>query len=356
MNPNEEPIKQRNEIYCLDCDKYFSNIDSYNSEHEKTVYKVLNKTHTYITNENSLELISKILKTNKLLLSAIKEQQNEISSLTKRLELYEDSFKDISFDCNIAIKNGEEFIKNLGKCNLQFFVKKINFRIECKGVIENAEENRFQINIMFPFKKANLKQCYIEKFNGCFLSENICGPEGNPLTYYHNYICYLEQNNYIISVKSLRDYSLPGKFEKKNINIIINGMLSFDSLIVDYNKNIILFNILDKAFLCYENYHWKFIDDFNIKENDDYILNKNCLVNFLFESDDKVRIKGEHKYLGFEPNFVTLNEKDSLFDINFLNKMYGLVEISKNGKNLAMDKEGNVCYVKEKMFYLVCNV
>ena len=72
-------------------------------------------------------------------------------------------------------------------------------------------------------------------------------------------------------------------------------------------------------------------------------------------NDDKVRIKGEHKYLGFEPNFVTLNEKDSLFDINFLNKMYGLVEISKNGKNLAMDKEGNVCYVKEKMFYLVCN-
>ena len=356
MNTIEGPNKQSNEIYCLDCDKYFSNIDSYNLEHEKTVYKVLNKTHSYITKDNSLQIISKILKTNKLLLSAIKEQQNEISLLTKRLDLYEDSFKDVSFDCNIAIKNGEECIKNLGKCNLQFFPRKINFRIEYKGNIENEEKNKFQIDIIFPFKKANLKQCSIEKFNGCFLSQSIFDAEGSPLTYYHSYICYLEQNNSIITVKSLRDYSLSGKYEKKNLNIIINGMLSFDSLITDYNKKIILFNILDKAFLCYENYQWKFVDDFIIKDNDDYILNTNCLVNFIFENEDKVRIKGEHKYLGFEPNFSTLNEKESLLDIIFLNKMYGLVEISKNGKYLAMDKEGNVRYAKEKMFYLICNV
>ena len=356
MNQIEDPNQQRNEIYCLDCDKYFSNIDSYNLEHEKTVYKVLNKTHTYITNENSLQIISKILKTNKLLLSAIKEQQKEISLLTKRLDLYEDSLKDISFDCNIALKNGQEIIKNLGKCNLQFFQRKINFRIECKGDIKKDEKNKFQIDIIFPFRKANLKQCSIEKFNGCFLSQNIPDMEGNFLTYYHNYICYLEQNNLIISVKSLRDYSLSGKYEKKNINITLNGMLSFDSLIIDYNQNIILFNILDKTFLCYEDYQWKFVDNFVIKETDDFILNKNCLVNFLFENNDKIRIKGEHKYLGFEPNFTTLDEKDSLLDIIFLNKIYGLVEISKNGKYLSMDKEGNVCYTKEKMFYLVCNV
>ena len=43
-----ESQKQNSEIYCIDCDKYFTNIDSYNDEHEKAVYKVLNKTHKYI--------------------------------------------------------------------------------------------------------------------------------------------------------------------------------------------------------------------------------------------------------------------------------------------------------------------
>ena len=133
-------------------------------------------------------------------------------------------------------------------------------------------------------------------------------------------------------------------------------MLSFNSLIINFNAPIILFNILDKNFLCYENYQWKFIDDFIIIENDDFILNKNCMVNFIFENDGKVRIKGEHKYLGFEPNYSTLDEKDSLLDIVFLNKMYGLVEISKNGKYLAMNKDGDVYYQMEKTFYLVSNV
>lgn len=353
---SEKPLNQHDEIYCLDCEKYFANIEAYNLEHEKTVYKVLNKAHSYINQENSLQIISKILKTNKLLLSAIKEQQKEISELTKRLDIYEDSFKDVSFDCNIAIKNGEERLKNLGRCNLQFFPRKINFRIECKGDIKKDEKNKFQIDIIFPFKKANLKQCSIEKFNGCYLSQNISDIEGNSLSYNHCYYCYLEQNNSVISIKSLRDFSLPGKFEKKNINVILNGMLSFDSLIINFNAPIILFNILDKNFLCYENYQWKFIDDFIIIENDDFILNKNCMVNFIFENDGKVRIKGEHKYLGFEPNYSTLDEKDSLLDFVFLNKMYGLVEISKNGKYLAMNKDGDVYYQMGKTFYLVSNV
>ena len=36
--------------------------------------------------------------------------------------------------------------------------------------------------------------------------------------------------------------------------------------------------------------------------------------------------------------------------------MYGLVEISKNGKYLAMNKDGDVYYQMEKTFYLVSNV
>lgn len=351
---SKEPIKPKDIIYCIDCDKYFRDLEAYNLEHEKTVYKVLNKVHNYIDENNSFQIISKILKTNKLLLSAIKEQQKEIADLTKRLDIYEDLFKDISFDCNIILKNGKERIKNFGKCNLQFFPRKINFRLECKGDIEKDGKNKFQIDIIFPFRKVNLKQCSFERFNGCYLSDEISDVEGNSLTYYHSYICYLEQNNFIISVKSLKDYLLPGKYEKKNINVILNGMLSFDSLIINYNKPVILFNVLDKNFLSYDDFQWKYIDNFTYEENGE--INKNCLLSIIFEGDDKIRIKGENKYLGFGPNCATLDKNESLLDVNFLNKMYGLIEIKKNGQYLSMDKEGNVCYSKEKMFYLICNI
>ena len=347
--------KAKNEIYCLDCDKYYKDIDSYNIEHEKTVYKVLNKTHNYITESNSLQIISKLLLSNKLLSAAIKEQQKEISELSKRLDIYEDSFKDVSFDCNIVVRNGKEKIKNLGKCNLQFFPRNIYFRIECKGELEKDEKNKFQIDIIFPFHKVNLKMCSIEKINGCYLTHELLDSEGNSLNYYHNYICFLEQNNFIISVKTLRDYILQGKYEKKNINIILNGMLSFDSLIGNFNYPVILFNILDKTFLCYDNYEWVFIDNFINADNEN--LNKNCLINILLDNNEnKVRIKGEHKYLGFEPNYTTLDENKALLDINFLNKMYGVIEISKNGKYLTQDKDGKVCFGKEKTFYLICNI
>ena len=354
MEPKESSQKKNDQIYCLDCDKYFQNQESFNIEHNKTIYKVLNKNHKYIKESNSFNIISKILISNNLLSSAIKEQQNQIIELTKRLDIYEDSFKDISFDCNVIVRNGKEKIKNLGKCNLQFFPRKIFFRIECKGDIGKDEKNKFQIDIIFPFREANLKQCSIERFNGCYLSDSLSDGEGNSFNYYHNYTCYLEQNNCIISVKSLKDYLLPGKFEKNKINIILNGMLSFDSLISNFNTPIILYNVLDKTFLCYENYQWKFTDNFIDEESGK--LNKNCLVNIFLDNNSKVKIKGEHKYLAFEPKFSTMDEKEALLDINLVNKMYGLVEIGKNGKYLAMDKEGNVCYSSEKMYYLICNV
>lgn len=348
--------KEKSEIYCLDCDKYYKNIELYNKEHDKTVYKVLNKTHNYIEEGNSLKIISKIIQSNKFLSSAIKEQQKEISDITKRLDIYEDSLKDVSFDCNIVVKNGKDSIKNLGKCNLQFFPRNIYFKIECEGDIERDQKNIFQIDIIFPFRKANIKMCSIEKINGCYLTKEILDSEGNPFMHYHNYIPYLEQKNFIVSAKTYRDYKLYGKFENKKINIILNGILSFDSLIGNFNYPIILFNILDKTFLCYENYEWIFKDNFTNAENGN--LNKNCLVNLLLDENDenKVRIKGEHKYLGFEPNYITLDENKALFDIHFLNKMYGLIEISKNGKYLTQDKDGKVCFKQEKTFYLICNI
>jgi len=350
---NNQEEKTEDEIFCLDCDKYYKNIDEFTKVHEKTVFKVLDQKHSYITEKNSFQLITDLFKSNKLLISAIKEQQNSIKELTKRLELYEDSLKDVSFDCNIIVKNGTKKLKNLGKCNLQYFPRNINFRIECKGDILKDEKNKFQIDIMFPFREINLKQCSIEKFTGCYFTQEISDTEGNITSYYHNYNCYLEQNkNCIISIKSIKDFLLPGKFEKQNINVIINGMISFESLFTNFDIPVIIYNILDKTFLCYENYQWKFVDEF-ILENGD--INKNCLVNILIKDENKVQIKGEHKYIGFEPNYSTLDEKESLLDISFVNKIYGLVQFSKNGKFLAMDKNTNVFYGNEKTYYLICN-
>lgn len=354
MNKSKPVKKQENEeIYCLDCEKYFKDIKSFNEEHEKTIYKVLKKAHKYINEKNSLEIIGNLLKQNKLLLLTIKEQQNGLEELSKRLDIYEDSYKDIFLDCNVIVRNGKKNLLNMGKCSLQFFPRNIYFRIECKGDLVQDDKNKFQIDIIFPFRKANLKQCSIERFSGCCLTHEFSDGEGNALTYYHNYLTFVEQNNYIISIKSLRDYILPGKFEKKNINIIINGILNFKSLIGNINTPIILYNILDKKFLCYEDYQWKFIDNF-VQENDE--LNKNCLVQFLIHQENKVRIKGQYKYLGFKPNYTTSDDKESLLDFNFLNRMYGLIEISKNGKYLSMDENNKIKYGTEKTYFLICNI
>ena len=354
MNKSKPVKKQENEeIYCLDCEKYFKDIKSFNEEHEKTIYKVLKKAHKYINEKNSLEIIGNLLKQNKLLLLTIKEQQNGLEELSKRLDIYEDSYKDIFLDCNVIVRNGKKNLLNMGKCSLQFFPRNIYFRIECKGDLLKDDKNKFQIDIIFPFRQLNLKQCSIEKINGCYLSQELSDGDGNPFTYYHNYLSFIEQNKYIISVKSLRDYILPGKFEKQNISIVINGILSFNSLIGNTNAPLILYNILEKTFLCYEDYQWKFVDNF-VDENND--LNKNCLIYFFISEDNKVHIKGEHKYLGFKPNYATSDEKESLLDINFLNKMYGLVEISKDGKYLTMEEGGKINYGTEKTYFLICNI
>ena len=345
--------QEKDEIYCLDCQKYFKDLKSFNEGHDKTIYKVLNKTHKFINEKNSLEIIANLLKSNKLLSLAIKEQQKEIRELSKRLDIYQDSYKDVYFDTNIIVKNGKKKLLNMGKCSLQFFPRNIHFRIECKGELEKDEKNKFQIDIIFPFRKANLKQCIIERLNGCCYTQELSDGEGNSFSYYHNYLAFIEQNNSIISVKSLRDYILPGKFEKKNINVVINGILNFNTLTGNVNEPIILYNILDKKFLCYEDYQWKFVEHF-VKENDD--LNKNCLVYFIISEGNKVRIKGQHKYLGFKPDYATSDEKESLLNINFINKMYGLVEITKDGKYLSMNQDGKIKYVTENSYFLICNI
>lgn len=164
---------EKGKIFCLDCKKYFENIDSFNEEHKKPLYFVLKKVHSFIQKENTLEHTHRLNEANSLLLNQIKFQQNQIKELSKNVELITDLNKDIFFECNIYIKNGKNIIKNIGKYLLNFFPKCINFRIECKGDIINNDKNIFAIYIIYPFKKANIKQCFIEIIQGCISTQEI---------------------------------------------------------------------------------------------------------------------------------------------------------------------------------------
>ena len=79
-------------------------------------------------------------------------------------------------------------------------------------------------------------------------------------------------------------------------------------------------------------------------------------ISILIHQENKVRIKGQYKYLGFKPNYTTSDDKESLLDFNFLNRMYGLIEISKNGKYLSMDENNKIKYGTEKTYFLICNI
>ena len=54
---NNQEEKTEDEIFCLDCDKYYKNIDEFTKVHEKTVFKVLDQKHSYITEKNSFQLL-----------------------------------------------------------------------------------------------------------------------------------------------------------------------------------------------------------------------------------------------------------------------------------------------------------
>ena len=356
MNANDTKNTKNgneNEIYCLDCKKTFKNIELFNEEHNKPVYQVLNKRHNYITSDKSLQYIGSFIRANECLINAIKEQQKQIKDISQRLDIFEDGYKDIFFECNIQVKNGKEIIKDIGKCSLQFYPRCINFKLECKGDIKTNNKNTFNIEIIFPFRKTNIKQCFIEKIQGCASNEEISDADGNSYTIFHNYSSYLEQKNSIISVKLLKNYCLQGKYEQKRINVVINGMLTFTSLIGNYNVPVILYNILEKKFLCYEEYQWKFIGNFT---NENGEVNDKCLISLLIDDNNIVKIKGMHKYLGFKPNYTTSDEKEAQLNISFVNKMYGLIEIGKDGKFLGMGEDGTAQFNQEKTFYLICNV
>ena len=352
-----------NEILCINCEKYYKNIDSFKEEHNNNIlYNAFKKNHDYIETKNTLEYIFKLQKNYDLLKEELQKKDKIINELVKRIDLVEELNNDFFLECNIIVKNGKNVLKNIGTCFLNFISRCIYFRIECKGDIINNEKNIFNIEIIFPFRNAQIKQCSIEKLIGCVSCQEIKNDtDGNEYRFFESYSSYVEQKNSTVSIKLLKHYSTQGKFEQKKINVIINGTLIFNSLCTYLNKPLILFNIDKKKYLCYDNYNWKFIDNFNLENG---LINENCLISLIVEEKDennyqKIYIKGKHKYLGNNNRIVVTNDKkEAQLNIKFYNKLYGLVEIINNDNYyLSFDENGNIFFDKnENPLYLICNI
>ena len=348
---------ENNQVFCLDCKKIFSDISSYNEEHDKPLYQVLKAKHGYIETKKSLIYFASLIEANTHLSNAIKMLQKDIKDLSERNKLLEDFNQDIYFECNIAVRIGKKTtINNIGKCLLNFFPKNILFRIECKGDIENKDKNNFNIEIVFPFRKTEIKHCNIEKLVGCAGANEITDSEGSTFLIYNNYTSYVTQKDSLISIKLLKNYGFPGKYEEKNINVIINGMLTFHSLIAKYDIPLILYNILEKKFLCYENDGWIFVDYFIENEK----MKEGCIISLLIDNNDgqnvKVYIKGKQKYLGYQPNYSTYEKNEAELNIIFYNKIYGHIGIYKNDYYLSMENNGLIAFNKKESHYLICNI
>lgn len=343
-------------IFCLDCKRKFVDKKSFIEFHSKPSFLVLEKKHRYIEAEDTLNCISKLLEGNIKLNEELQKQQKQIEDLSENIELLNNFTQDIFLECNVYVKNGKTSIQDIGKCLLQFFPKSINFRIECKGDIQNNDKNNFKIEIIFPFRKAQIKQCYIEKILGCVYAQEIKDYDGNNFLICSNYSSFVAQKDSLISIKLLKNYSIPGKYEDKKINVVINGLLTFHSLIVHYDIPCLLFNTYEKKYLSYENFNWKFVDHFIENGN----LNENCLISLIIdESDTKnvtVYIKGKNKFVGNKPNYVTSNKNEAELNIVFYNKIYGLVGIYSNDNSLSMEQNGLITFNQNTTLFLVCNI
>ena len=341
-------------VLCIQCNKYFENIEDFNQKHNKVSSKVMNIKHDYLLEENCLAYISKILADNSKIIEAINYQNRQIQQISSKLNYYEDALKnDIIFETNINLKNIENKID--GKCLIHLFPKTINFRIECKGNIIYNGKKEFEIEILFPFQKSELKLSSIEKLQGCLSTQKVLNSSEQESIIFNNYSSIIIQKNYLISIKLLKNYYSFGNLEQKKSDISIDGILTFSSFQYNLKLSFIIYNIIEKKFICYENYKWKFIDNCfsnngNIKEN--------CVVNLeLFEDSNEIYINNQYKFLGNKPDFTTNEKKDAKFYFKFLNKFYGIISIFFNNQFLSSEKDsGLVKLTNNQNFFIIYNV
>jgi len=342
-------------VFCIDCNKYFDCLENYKKEHDdKISYQVMEIKHSYLLENNSLAYFAKLFSDNNKIINIINNQNNQIQTIAAKLNYYEDAFKnDVNFECNIRLKNIENKIK--GKCLIHFFPKCINFRIECGGNINFKGKKEFEIEIIFPFKQSEIKMSSIEKIKGCIFTQKVMNLSEQEAVIYNNYSPAVIQNNYITSIKLLRNYYANGYLEKNNIDVIINGFLTFTSFRYDLNLPFILFNITQKKFISYENYQWKFSENCFLEDGN---INPNFLINLEMNLElNEIYVKNKYKYLKNEPNFVGTNKNEAKFHFNFINKFYGIITIDNKGLFLSADADtGMLKLCQEENYYIIYNI
>ena len=342
-------------VFCIDCNKYFDCLENYKKEHDdKISYQVMEIKHSYLLENNSLAYFAKLFTDNSKIINIINNQNNQIQTIAAKLNYYEDAFKnDVNFECNIRLKNIENKIK--GKCLIHFFPKCINFRIECGGNINFKGKKEFEIEIIFPFKQSEIKMSSIEKIKGCIFTQKVMNLSEQEAVIYNNYSPAVIQNNYITSIKLLRNYYANGYLEKNNIDVIINGFLTFTSFRYDLNLPFILFNITQKKFISYENYQWKFSENCFLEDGN---INPNFLINLEMNLElNEIYVKNKYKYLKNEPNFVGTDKNEAKFHFNFINKFYGIITIDNKGLFLSADADtGMLKLCQEENYYIIYNI
>ena len=314
-------------LFCIECKKYFKDKKEWDNEHNKVFDKVKNVKHNYLIEGNVLSYIFDLMSKNYENDQIINKQNIEISRIINKINFYEDSLKnDIFFETNINLKNIENKID--GKCLIHFFPKSVNFKIECNGDINFNGKKEFEIEILFPFKTAELKFCSIEKLQGCLSSK---------------------------SVQNSSEEDIIENLKKNKIDVSLNGTLTFSNYGFSVNEPLVLYNITQKNFLAYENYKWKFIN--NCFSSDGKIKNE-CIIylELNFESKE-LYIKNKYNYLGNNGNFVAKEKNDAKYLFQFLNSFYGIITIVSNKKYLnSKINDGSIELSDKASFFMIINI
>ena len=341
-------------LFCIECKKYFKDKKEWDNEHNKVFDKVKNVKHNYLIEGNVLSYIFDLMSKNYENDQIINKQNIEISRIINKINFYEDSLKnDIFFETNINLKNIENKID--GKCLIHFFPKSVNFKIECNGDINFNGKKEFEIEILFPFKTAELKFCSIEKLQGCLSSKSVQNSSEEETIIFSNYSSIVNQKNKIISIKLLRNYYIIENLKKNKIDVSLNGTLTFSNYGFSVNEPLVLYNITQKNFLAYENYKWKFIN--NCFSNDGKIKNE-CIIylELNFESKE-LYIKNKYNYLGNNGNFVAKEKNDAKYLFQFLNSFYGIITIVSNKKYLnSKINDGSIELSDKASFFMIINI
>ena len=225
-----------------------------------------------------------------------------------------------------------------------------------KEILFLKGEKDFEIEIIFPFKQSEIKMSSIEKIKGCIFTQKVMNLSEQEAIIHNSYSSAIIQNNYITSIKLMRNYYATGYLEKNNIDVIINGFLTFSFLNMILVYLLFFLILLKKKFISYENYQWKFSDNCFLEDG---IINTNCLIYLEINLElSEIYIKNKYKYLKNEPNFVKTDKNEAKFHFNFINKFYGILTIDNNKEEfLSSDAEtGQVKPSKEENYYITHNI